>query len=657
VGFVVEVSRGGEVYIAAVGEVYVGDLLYSPTRGGASLLVVEGFEGEVRAAAEMLRASAEGEAEVPPAEVLYIARPLLTVLEGGAASYPVPPLAGSPAYHAPGEVLQGVGRALSSGPTPIAWLRSGTVVGGAARERYYHRAAAVSIDLGRAASGHVLVTGQTGSGKSSSVMLWIASHAAHAADSTTFVVFDRHGEYSSPGFLGALDTALARGPAMAKAAAVYRVRAGPLAEARAGAYVREVSGRVNASSVSASDFVNSLDDPELRAEDVEAGARAALSLASQAVCQQGQRGTPCVPEALANLLGAASESPTLGAVLLLLLLHRNVLEAERRNRRLDQQESATLYASAFRSEGVYVSALRRLSVHVASSLGLWLRQVGGVYVVEDRYSPVAAPEAFKDPAQVSCVLTAIYRAALGDSSGRWEVEYDYRGGRVVFTSGERVEVVRAPWLAEECEVTGAWEAGFPLEEVYRAAGRQVVVVALNEVSNTFADMVASAVARGLLWERVSMGVQQASAAPPVALVSEEAPLYLGPDRVRSPLNPFARVAREGRKFRVGLVAVTQLATRIERNILDNFNTVVAFRTTSRSDLSWLEELSFPAQTMPRLGLREGYIVSSELPVRVAVPIYVPAYYDPSESPIAQRPGQAGAGGPRGRHPLRHGGQP
>ncbi len=55
---------------------------------------------------------------------------------------------------------------------------------------------------------------------------------------------------------------------------------------------------------------------------------------------------------------------------------------------------------------------------------------------------------------------------------------------------------------------------------------------------------------------------------------EEAPRFIGEDAIKAGPNVFSQIAREGRKFGVGLVAITQLPSLIPRQVLANINTKI-----------------------------------------------------------------------------------
>ncbi len=60
----------------------------------------------------------------------------------------------------------------------------------------------------------------------------------------------------------------------------------------------------------------------------------------------------------------------------------------------------------------------------------------------------------------------------------------------------------------------------------------------------------------------------------VAIVLEEAPRVLGKETLKKDGNIFGTIAREGRKFNIGLIAITQLPSLIPDEILANMNTKI-----------------------------------------------------------------------------------
>lgn len=109
---------------------------------------------------------------------------------------------------------------------------------------------------------------------------------------------------------------------------------------------------------------------------------------------------------------------------------------------------------------------------------------------------------------------------------------------------------------------------------------------------------------------------------PILVVLEEAHRYLDSDDIMSH-DAANRLAREGRKYGVGLMAVTQRPTEIPETAFSQMGTIIALRLTNESDQGTIKS-SLPdtvagmANILPSLRQREA-IISGEamnIPVRV-----------------------------------------
>ena len=110
--------------------------------------------------------------------------------------------------------------------------------------------------------------------------------------------------------------------------------------------------------------------------------------------------------------------------------------------------------------------------------------------------------------------------------------------------------------------------------------------------------------------------------PVVGIVIEEAPRVLG-DREEPTV--FATIAREGRKFQIGLIAVTQLASMIPREILANMNTKIILgneMSTEREAIirSAAQDLSKDSKMIASLD--KGEAIVSSIFTRFAIPIRI-----------------------------------
>lgn len=117
---------------------------------------------------------------------------------------------------------------------------------------------------------------------------------------------------------------------------------------------------------------------------------------------------------------------------------------------------------------------------------------------------------------------------------------------------------------------------------------------------------------------------------PVALFCDEAHLYIperaGADSVDDiSVGIFERIAKEGRKYGVGLVVISQRPAEVNRTVLSQCNNVVAMRLTNGEDQSVIKRLLPDSlggfgDLLPVLDIGEALVVgdASLLPTRVRV---------------------------------------
>ena len=110
--------------------------------------------------------------------------------------------------------------------------------------------------------------------------------------------------------------------------------------------------------------------------------------------------------------------------------------------------------------------------------------------------------------------------------------------------------------------------------------------------------------------------------PTFGVVIEEAPRVLGE---RAGRNVFHQIAREGRKFRVGLIAVTQLSSMIPREILANMNTKIILGNEMKSEReaiigSAAQDLSKDSKNIASLD--KGEAIVSSIFTKFAIPIQI-----------------------------------
>lgn len=116
--------------------------------------------------------------------------------------------------------------------------------------------------------------------------------------------------------------------------------------------------------------------------------------------------------------------------------------------------------------------------------------------------------------------------------------------------------------------------------------------------------------------------------PIVSVVLEEAPRVLGKEVLEKGTNIFSSIAREGRKFRVGLIAITQLPSLIPRQILANMNTKIILGIEMAPERQAIiesasQDLSGDARNIASLDKGEAIVSSnfSKFPIPIKIPYF------------------------------------
>ncbi len=118
--------------------------------------------------------------------------------------------------------------------------------------------------------------------------------------------------------------------------------------------------------------------------------------------------------------------------------------------------------------------------------------------------------------------------------------------------------------------------------------------------------------------------------PVISIVLEEAPRVLGKEVLEAGPNIFSTIAREGRKFKVGLTAITQLPSLIPREILANMNTKIILGIEMKPERQAIiesasQDLSDDDRTIASLDIGEALITSNF--AKFVTPISIPYFED------------------------------
>lgn len=116
--------------------------------------------------------------------------------------------------------------------------------------------------------------------------------------------------------------------------------------------------------------------------------------------------------------------------------------------------------------------------------------------------------------------------------------------------------------------------------------------------------------------------------PVISIILEEAPRVLGKNVLEQGSNIFETLAREGRKFNVGLIAITQLPSEIPKQILANMNTKIILGLEMNSERQAVIESSpqdLSQDNRNIAALDKGEALVSSTFTRFAVPIKIPLF--------------------------------
>lgn len=123
--------------------------------------------------------------------------------------------------------------------------------------------------------------------------------------------------------------------------------------------------------------------------------------------------------------------------------------------------------------------------------------------------------------------------------------------------------------------------------------------------------------------------------PVIGIVIEEAPRVLGKEVIeRQGNNIYSTIAREGRKFNIGLIAITQLVSLIPRTVLANMNTKIILgneMAQERAEIIGSASQDLSADNRTIASLDKGEAIVSSIFTKFAVPVKIPLFEEFIES--------------------------
>lgn len=158
--------------------------------------------------------------------------------------------------------------------------------------------------------------------------------------------------------------------------------------------------------------------------------------------------------------------------------------------------------------------------------------------------------------------------------------------------------------------------------------RKTTVIDTSEFSGATEILLGSIIATTALNRHKNTNAEELRQKPAISIVLEEAPRVLGKEALEKGANIFSTIAREGRKFKVGLTAITQLPSLIPREILANMNTKIILGIELKPERqaiieSAAQDLSSDERNIASLDIGEA-IISSNF-TKFAIPVTIPNF--------------------------------
>ncbi len=155
---------------------------------------------------------------------------------------------------------------------------------------------------------------------------------------------------------------------------------------------------------------------------------------------------------------------------------------------------------------------------------------------------------------------------------------------------------------------------------------KTVITDTSSFSGTVELLIGSLIAHSVFNQYKQM--KNDDSKPVISIVLEEAPRVLGKEVLEKGSNVFASIAREGRKFKVGLIAITQLPSLIPREVLANMNTKIILGVEMKPERqaiieSAAQDLSDDDRNIASLDRGEA-IISSNF-AKFAIPVSIPFF--------------------------------
>lgn len=161
---------------------------------------------------------------------------------------------------------------------------------------------------------------------------------------------------------------------------------------------------------------------------------------------------------------------------------------------------------------------------------------------------------------------------------------------------------------------------------------KIVIIDSSKLNDPEELLVGSMILEKLFYQYKEYNTDELRKKPVISVIIEEAPRVLGKEAMESPggNNIYGTIAREGRKFQIGLIAITQLSSLIPKTILANMNTkIILGNEMSVERHAIIESAAQDLSEDNRIiaSLDKGEAIVSSVFTKFAIPIKIPYFND------------------------------
>lgn len=281
----------------------------------------------------------------------------------------------------------------------------------------------------------------------------------------------------------------------------------------------------------------------------------------------------------------------------------------------NNQDALTLSINVKKIRPYHFTGIGGFSSAQSEAMRMFYNKYGHNWVAEiarDKEGPILKSMGVDE--KTAKVLKRKMETKLGVSTVADDAEPD--GKRVVFNS--KLFVGGEQGLSTINDIVDSLEEG------------KVVIIDSSKLSDFEELFVGSIIASNIFFKYKNYNSEILTNKPVISIVIEEAPRVLGKDALESGMgnNIYGTIAREGRKFKLGLIAITQLASVIPRAILANMNTkIILGNEMSMERSAIIDSASQDLSDDNRIiaSLDKGEAIVSSVFTKFAIPIYTPEF--------------------------------